>query len=116
MSRRRGVVREGLLFTDEFAAEGLTFQTRVSGYLPLTTILGEPGHYYELILLLAGLKMVDALGGSNSRGGGRCQIRLPEKVTVRIGKGETQEIEVAWALDYLEWLELYKEQVEEALG
>ncbi|RMD60552.1 hypothetical protein D6833_09515, partial [Candidatus Parcubacteria bacterium] len=63
MSRRRGVAREGLLFTDEFATENLTFQTCISGHLPLTAVLDEPGRYYELILLLAGLKAVEALGG-----------------------------------------------------
>ncbi len=113
MSRRRGVAREGLLFTDEFAAENLTFQTGISGHLPLTAVLDEPGRYYELILLLAGLKMVDTLGGSTSRGAGRCRMRLPDEVTVRADDWPQGKIEVAWLLDRLELLELYKEQVEE---
>jgi CRISPR/Cas system CSM-associated protein Csm3 (group 7 of RAMP superfamily) len=115
MSRRRGVAREGLLFTDEFTAEGLTFQTRISGHLPLTAVLDEPGRYYELILLLAGLKMVNALGGATSRGAGRCCIKLPEKITVKADDWEAEEIEVAWLLDRLELLELYKDQIEEAV-
>jgi len=116
MSRRRGVAREGLLFTDEFAAEGLTFQTGISGYLSLTAVLDEPGCYYELILLLSGLRMVDALGGSTSRGAGRCQIILPDEITVEAEGWEQGRIEVAWLLDRLELLELYKEQIEEAVG
>jgi len=118
MSRRRGVAYEGLLFTDEFSAEGLTFQTRVSGYLPLTPISdepGEPGCYYEIILLLAGLRMVDALGGSTSRGAGRCCITLPDVITVEAEGWNQSTMEVAWALDWLEWLELYKE-IKEAAG
>ncbi len=113
MSRRRGVAREGLLFTDEFAAENLAFQTCISGHLPLTAVLDEPGRYYELILLLAGLKLVDALGGGTSRGAGQCQIELPPKVTVRADDWETGKLEVAWILDRLEFLEWYKDQVEE---
>ena len=115
MSRRRGVAREGLLFTDEFAAENLTFHTCISGHLPLTAVLDEPGRYYELILLLAGLKMVDSLGGNTSRGAGRCRIELPEKITVKADDWEPGEIEVPWLLDRLELLELYREQVEEAV-
>jgi len=115
MSRRRGVAREGLLFTDEFAAENLTFHTCISGHLPLTAVLGEPGRYYELILLLAGLKMVDSLGGNTSRGAGRCRIELPEKITVKADDWEPGEIEVPWLLDRLELLDLYREQVEEAV-
>ena len=116
MSRRRGVASEGLLFTDEFAAEGLTFRTRISGHVPLTAVLDEPGRYYELILLLAGLRMVESLGGSTSRGVGRCQIELPKEVTVEAEGWEQGTIEVAWALNRLELLELYKDQVEEAAG
>lgn len=115
MSRRRGVAREGLLFTDEFAAEGLTFRTSISGYLPLTAVLDEPGRYYELILLLAGLQMVELLGGNKSRGAGRCRIVLPKEITVKAKDWDQETIEVAWLLDRLELLELYKEQIEEAV-
>jgi len=114
MSRRRGVARERLLFTNEFAAENLTFQTCINGHLPLTAVLDEPGRYYELILLLAGLRMVDALGGATSRGAGRCQIEPPPEITVKADDWEPGKIETTWILDRLELLELYKEQVEEA--
>ncbi len=114
MSRRRGVAREGLLFTDEFAAENLTFQTCISGHLPLTAVLDELGRYYELILLLAGLKMVDALGGSTSQGAGRCRIELPDKIVVEAEDWPQGELGVTWLLDCLELLDLYKEQVEKA--
>jgi CRISPR/Cas system CSM-associated protein Csm3 (group 7 of RAMP superfamily) len=116
LSRRRGVAREGLLFTDEFAAEKLTFQTSISGYLPLTAVLDEPGRYYELILLVAGLKLVEAIGGSTSRGAGRCRLILPDEVHVTSDDREESTLEVPWLLDRLELLELYKEQVEEGGG
>jgi len=116
MSRRRGVAREGLLFTAEFTAERLSFQTRISGHLPLTAVLDEPGRYYELSLLLAGLKLVDSLGGNTSRGAGRCRISLPDRIQVTSDDREETTLDVARALDRLELLELYKEQVEEAAG
>lgn len=116
MSRRRGVAREGLLFTDEFAAEGLTFQTRISGHLPLTAVLGEPDRYYELILLLAGLHLVNSLGGSTSRGAGRCRISLPDTIQVTSDDRQETTLRGNWVLDRLDLLELYELQVEEATG
>lgn len=111
ISRWRGVAREGLLFTDEFAAENLTFQTGISGHLPLTAVLDEPGRYYELILLLAGLKMVDSLGGSTTRGAGRCQVKLPEEIAVQTDDWPLGKIRLAEALEHLEFLVLYEDQV-----
>jgi len=110
MSQRRGVGREGLLFTDEFAAGGLTFQTRISGYLNLTAVLGEPGRYYELILLLGGLRLVETLGGSTSRGAGRCKIELPPDIVVTSGQYGSEELSVDVTVDRVSLLDLYAEE------
>lgn len=109
MSQRRGVGREGLLFTDEFAAKGLTFQTRISGHLNLTAVLGELGRYYELILLLGGLRLVETLGGSTSRGAGRCQIELPPFVNITW----TETLPVDDTIERVSLLELYEDQMRE---
>lgn len=113
MSQRRGIGREGLLFTDEFAAEGLTFQTRISGHLDLTAVLGEPRRYYELILLLGGLRLVETLGGSTSRGAGRCEIKLPPCIVVTSSEYGTETLSVDVTVDRVSLLDLYAEEMAE---
>lgn len=109
ISRARGVAREGLLFTDEFAAEGLFFATRVAGFLDLAPMMGQDDQYYEVTLLVAGLRSVDRLGGATSRGAGRCTLELPQAVTVEPVAGGRLELPVAGVLDHLEWIELFPE-------
>ena len=116
MSRSRGVAYEGLLYTGEFTAEGLAFQTCLSGYLELTPVLGEKGRYYELILLVAGLRLVDSLGGNTSRGAGRCHINLPDYITVNSVDFGEEDLSIDWLLERLELLQLYKEEIEEVDG
>lgn len=113
MSQRRGVGREGLLFTDEFAAEGLSFQTRISGHLNLTAVLGEPGRYYELVLLLGGLALVETLGGSTSRGAGRCAIELPSEISVTSSEYGTELLSLNETIESLSLLDLYDDQIAE---
>ncbi len=116
MSRRRGVAYEGFLFTSEFAAKGLTFQTQLSGHLPLTSVFGEPGRYYELILLIAGLKLVNSLGGNTSQGAGRCRLKLPNNIHVRSKEHGAEDLSQDWLVERLDLLELYKDEIEEANG
>ena len=110
LNRRRGVATEGRLFTSEFAAEGLSFETHITGQLDLTLVLGEPGHYYEVILLLGGLGLVETLGGGNSRGIGRCRVELPQVVTIKSAEYGREQIDTAAMLERLEFLEWYTEQ------
>jgi CRISPR/Cas system CSM-associated protein Csm3 (group 7 of RAMP superfamily) len=112
LSRRRGVAAEGRLFTSEFAAEGLSFETRITGRLDLTLVLNEAGRYYEIILLLGGLKLIGALGGGNSRGMGRCKVELPQTVVVTSADYGEEQIDVQAMLARLDFLEWYAEQVE----
>ncbi len=81
-SRRRGTAAEDRLYTSEYAAEGLRFEAAVEGWLELTPCSVEEGAY-ELFLLLAGLRLVETLGGARSRAAGRCKIGLPSEVKVR---------------------------------
>ncbi|MEW6399735.1 MAG: RAMP superfamily CRISPR-associated protein [Bacillota bacterium] len=111
ISRTRGVAREGLLFSQQFATRLLSFATAITGSLWLTPVAGEKGVYYELMLLLAGLHLVDSLGGRRSGGAGRCRLLVPAAVLVRSDEGE-QRLEVSRLLGDLDLLELYDQQVE----
>ena len=107
ISRARGVAAEGRLFTSEFAAEGLVFETRISGQMDVTLAMDEPGLYCETLLLLGGVKMVETLGGGNSRGIGACRVELPEVFTIRSGAYGTEQINVTDTLTHLEFLECF---------
>jgi CRISPR/Cas system CSM-associated protein Csm3 (group 7 of RAMP superfamily) len=75
MSRLRGVGLEDRLYTTETARPQLTFGSAVEGWLdgvPLDS--GNAGITYELLLLLAGLRALDGLGGNRSRGSGDCSV------------------------------------------
>jgi len=112
LSRTRGLAAEARLFTSEFTAEGLTFEAEpaLTGRLwltPLGAVEGSGAVYYELILLLAGLKLVGTLGGGSSRGAGECTITLPDTVTVG-----GQQIQVDHQLEHIGMLDLYPEETE----
>jgi CRISPR/Cas system CSM-associated protein Csm3 (group 7 of RAMP superfamily) len=111
IDRTRGLTAEAHLFTSEFAAEGLCFSARpaLTGRLRLTpiTVTDEPDVYYELAFLLAGLKLISALGGERSRGAGQCQITLPETVLV-----DREEVSVERQLAQAEALGFYWDELE----
>ena len=73
-------------------------------------MLGEPGRYYELILLLGGLRLVDTLGGSTSRGAGRCEIKLPPDIVVTSSQYGTEAISVDVTVGRVSLLDLYVEE------
>lgn len=83
LSRARGVAAGGRLFAAELAASGLAFEGGVSGWLMGTECPSHAGSTYEVALLLAGLRLVDTLGGMRRRGPGRCTLVLHEPVRVR---------------------------------
>jgi CRISPR/Cas system CSM-associated protein Csm3 (group 7 of RAMP superfamily) len=112
LSRRRNVTTEGRLFTAEYAVEDLSFETRIAGRLALTPVLDEPGRYYEIILLLGGLRMLRMLGGGSSRGVGHCEVDLPIPVSVTSAEYGTEKIDVNATLEHLEFLDLYADQME----
>jgi CRISPR/Cas system CSM-associated protein Csm3 (group 7 of RAMP superfamily) len=111
LSRKRGMALESRLYASEFAMEGLTFEAApaVTGRLPLTRVTVEDVSdvYYELILFLAGLKMIVGFGGGVSRGAGECELTLPENIKVN-----GQIIPVARQLMYAYLLEFYKDELE----
>ncbi len=83
LSRTLGVAAPDHLFTGELTIENLTFESAITGWLDVTPIAGDDRNGgYELLLLLAGLRLVNTLGGGNSRGSGHCVIHLPDQVVV----------------------------------
>jgi len=106
ISRLRGIGAEDRLYTTETARPGLTFSGAVDGWLdgiPLDS--DNLGVTYELMLLLAGLRALDGLGGNRSRGGGDCRI---ESIACAID-GQLAEVDVG----RIEELTLYADALAE---
>jgi CRISPR/Cas system CSM-associated protein Csm3 (group 7 of RAMP superfamily) len=69
----------GALFTSEFGIRNFAFQGSIEGWLECTPIKSIPeSPTYSLLLLLAGLLMLDAIGGNKSTGKGRCNLAITE--------------------------------------
>ena len=79
----------GALFTSEFGIRNFAFQGSIEGWLECTPIKSIPeGPTYSLLLLLAGMHLLDAIGGNKSTGKGRCNFTITS-LTVN-GKGEKE--------------------------
>lgn len=118
LSRARGIAAEDRLYTGEFTTRGLEFSGRVSGWLKATPCSASTdASYYEVSLLLAGLRLVEMLGGARSRGAGRCQIQLPAEIVLRIeGQDEAQKHRLTNLTAATEWLGLFFEEKGEEGG
>lgn len=107
LSRARGLAADAHLYSDEASAPNLIFEAPlgISGYLELTSIMGDPDLTYELLLLLAGLRLVHAVGGEISRGLGHCEIELPAQVEV---DGEIRDVHQI--LEHIEFLRYWNDE------
>ena len=107
LSRARGLAAEAHLYSSEASASHMIFESPlgIAGYLELTPIMEDPDLSYELLLLLAGLKLVQAVGGEVSRGLGQCKIEIPEQILIN---GETQDVNTL--LDNIELLECWNDE------
>jgi CRISPR/Cas system CMR subunit Cmr4 (Cas7 group RAMP superfamily) len=67
----------GALYTSEFGIKDFTFVGSINGWLQCYKIetLAD-GPTYSLLLLLAGLHMIDRLGGNKSAGKGKCKCEV----------------------------------------
>ncbi len=102
LSRTLGTAAADRLFTSESTIENLRFESAIEGWLEVTPIAGEDSTGgYELLLLLAGLRLVNTVGGGASRGGGWLSLDLPEGPKVN---GEEVRLR-----DILENLDLLRE-------
>jgi len=107
LSRTLGIAAHDHLFTSEFAIENLRFESAIAGWLDITPVADEDATGgYELLLLLAGLRLVNTMGSSGSRGAGHCVIYLPEQVTV----GQ-RSISVAEIFEFMSLLSEFDQEV-----
>jgi CRISPR/Cas system CMR subunit Cmr4 (Cas7 group RAMP superfamily) len=104
----------GALFTSEFGTNDLTFNGSIQGWLECTPIEAAPQNErhpgetptYSLLLLLAGLRMIERLGGNKSSGKGECRCEI-EELKLNGHRIETERW-LSW-LDYLHELANYYE-------
>lgn len=70
----------GALYTSEFGSNDLAFEGKILGWLECTPIGADDvdAPTYSLLLLLAGLQMIEGLGGNKSTGKGRCSCTINE--------------------------------------
>ncbi len=103
----------GALYTSEFGApsagasgaRNFAFAGSITGWLTCTQIETlEDGPTYSLLLLLAGLHMLDRLGGNKSTGKGKCRIEIKG---LKIEDQECSEERWRSWLDHLEALSYY---------
>lgn len=67
----------GALYTSEYGVKGLVFHGSINGCLECMPISEVPdGPTYSLLLLLAGLYMIECIGGNKSSGKGRCSCKI----------------------------------------
>lgn len=89
IDRLTGTAASGALYTSEFGRRGLFFEGKINGWLACTpaealaTRVSSAAHSsemptYSLLLLLAGIQMVEQLGGNKSTGKGRCTCTIKE--------------------------------------
>jgi len=103
---------KGALYTSEFGIRSLTFKGSITGWLTCKTISSaeSDGPTYSLLLLVAGLHMIDRLGGNKSTGKGRCTCEIRQ---LKVGENEyTLEQWQSW-LDHLDALSYYSTSQEE---
>jgi CRISPR/Cas system CSM-associated protein Csm3 (group 7 of RAMP superfamily) len=115
LSRRTGTARRGLLFSSEYGVPDLRFNGRISGTLSGVPVI-EGTTTYSLILLLASLSALEALGGNKSTGAGRlcCQITQLSIDGTALDNAEEVRQKVQAYLDLLpefEYYELAEEEV-----
>jgi len=110
LSRRTRTAKSGHLYTSEYGIKSLRFEGQVYGFLNGKSIMGEPPTY-SLVILLAGLKSIDRLGGNKSAGAGSvtCQVADAFEYGGKI-------MSVQSVLDeFLSFLDLYKDARRESL-
>ena len=85
MNRPTRTAVAGALYTSEYGTHDLAFQGVIQGWLECSAIdagnntaLQGVSPTYSLLLLLAGLRMLDAIGGNKSSGKGRCTCNIKE--------------------------------------
>ncbi|GCE09299.1 RAMP superfamily CRISPR-associated protein [Dictyobacter aurantiacus] len=93
---------QGALYTSEFGRRALSFEGTITGWIQHTDIPNLPHVSQELLLLLAGLLMIERLGGNKSTGKGVCTNEV-EHITINDKETYTREHWATW-LEHLDQL------------
>ncbi|HXL03350.1 MAG TPA: RAMP superfamily CRISPR-associated protein [Bacillota bacterium] len=101
INRHTKTADEGGLFTSEYGKRGLGFRGNIYGsYSYLSDTYNPP---LPLLVLTAGLEMIDSIGAETSVGCGRCQVKI-ESLQI---DGKSKDVtEVLSQLNELEYLHL----------
>lgn len=108
LSRRTRTAKQGQLYSSEYGIKSLRFSGQVYGFLNGTSIMGEP-QTYSLVILLAGLKSIDRLGGNKSAGAGNVTCQVANSFEYGGSIMSVQDV----LEEFLSFLELYKDTREE---
>jgi CRISPR/Cas system CMR subunit Cmr4 (Cas7 group RAMP superfamily) len=96
----------GALYTSEFGSRDILLHGEITGWLECFSIeeIEEPAPTYSLLLLLAGLYLLQSIGGNKSTGKGRCRCEIKA-----LRYGDTAYTEAQWQgwLDHLDTLSYY---------
>jgi CRISPR/Cas system CSM-associated protein Csm3 (group 7 of RAMP superfamily) len=77
INRHLRTAEDGHLFQSEYGLPAISFQGGIKGILPATPLDGKDiSHSYELVLLLAGLKLLKFIGGNKSTGCGSIDLKI----------------------------------------
>jgi CRISPR/Cas system CMR subunit Cmr4 (Cas7 group RAMP superfamily) len=101
----------GALYSSEFGVRDITFEGSISGWLKcgeIETLANGPT--YSLLLLLAGLQMIERIGGNKSTGKGQCCCTVKE-VSIHGSSYEKDEWQT-W-LDQLDQLSCYSSALQQ---
>lgn len=97
-------------YASEFGLKDLRFYGSICGWLNCTAIEGIEGEpSYSLLLLLAGLHMLDQVGGNKSTGKGQCVCEITD---LSINKVEFSNATWRSWLEHLDMLMFYSENAE----
>lgn len=108
INRYTGTAAEGGLFTSEYGKRGLSFKGKIYGAYSYPSEEADTFDYpLSLLLLLAGLKMIDSVGAERSAGCGRCWVSI-EHLQLN---GETKDTAAVFGqLDELQYLSVAAEE------
>ena len=111
LDRQTRTVLNDAFYASEFGPKNFTFYGSISGWLNCTAIEGIEGEpSYSLLLLLAGLYMLDQVGGNKSTGKGQCTCEI---ATLSINDlGFSRAVWQSW-LEHLDMLMFYSENAED---
>ncbi len=102
LSRLTRTSKSGQLYTSEYGIRQLRFDGRIYGYLRGFRPDAMERGTYSLLLLVAGLRSIDRMGGQKSTGAGQVQIEIPQlliegqRVKIRSFLENLPEIEYYW--------------------